>query len=132
MASASSQLSPASFLLLLLTTFFSPAPKRRAPEEHSISADKNMQLPHDSMGQETRPPRPETKVCTSDHLKIHLRGPKFQNFSGGACPHSPLVCVLRALPSTTSNSVPPLFFIPGSAPAMGVSEWRSYMYVLLQ
>ena len=122
MASASSELSPASFLLLLLlflfTSFFSPAPKRRAPEEHSVSADKNMQLLHDSMGQETRPPRPETEVCTSDHLRIHLRGPKFQNFPGGACPHTPLVCALRTLPSTTSNSVPPLFFIPGSTPVI--------------
>ena len=47
-----------------ITSFFSPAPKRRAPEEHSVSADNSMQLPRDSMGQETRPPRPETEVAT--------------------------------------------------------------------
>ena len=48
-----------------ITSFFSPAPKRRAPEEHSVSADNSMQLPRDSMGQETRPPRPETEVATA-------------------------------------------------------------------
>ena len=72
-----------------VTSFFSPAPKRRAPDEHSVSADKNMQLPHDSMGQETRPPRPETEVCTSDHLRIHLRGPMFSKFSWGGMPPDP-------------------------------------------
>ena len=51
-----------------------------------------------TQGQETRPPCHKTEVCTSDHLRIHLRGPKFQNFPGGACPQTPLLCVLRALP----------------------------------
>ena len=49
-----------------------------------------------------------SQFCTSDHLRIHLVH-KFQNFPGGACPQTPLHCALRALPSTTSNSVPPPF-----------------------
>ena len=66
-----------------VTSFFSPAPKRRAPEEHSVSADENMQLPHDSMGQETRPLRPETEVASSYYTPE-------ARFPGHQDPHSNL------------------------------------------
>ena len=82
-----------------VTSFFSPAPKRRAPEEDSVSADKNMQLPHDSMGQQTRPPRPETEVCTLESISESL------SFLGGMPPD--FMRSARFLLLATSNSVPP-------------------------
>ena len=60
-----------------ITSYSSPTPKRRDPEEHFISADKNMQLSHGSIGQETRPPRPrpeteaaESEACLPGRLEI--------------------------------------------------------------
>ena len=47
----------------------------------------------------------------SYHLRIHLRGPIFL----GGTPPDPIEGALCTL-SPASNSVPPLFFIPGSAP----------------
>ena len=108
-----------------ITSFFSPAPKRRAPEEHSVSADNSMQLPRDSMGQETRPPRPETEVATkpaqiasSFLLQIALEsisvGLNFNIFLGEHAPRPPSSHTQHA--SFYCNSVPPLSFISGSAP----------------
>ena len=54
---------------------------------------------------------PELHITLESYrLRIHLKGPKFS--WGGGTPPDPIEGTL----SPASNSVPPLFFIPGSAP----------------
>ena len=107
MASASSQLSPASFLL---------HQSAELPKNTPFWLTKTCSCRMIPWARKRGRLALKRRFVLQITLESISEGLSFKIFLRGACPQTPLVCALRALPSTTSNSVPPLFFIPGSAP----------------
>ena len=98
-----------------VTSFFSPAPKRRAPEEHSVSADENMQLPHDSWASKRGRLALKWRFVLQITLESISEGLSFKIFLGGHAPRTPQFVHSARFLLLQATVCPPRFFIPGPA-----------------
>ena len=121
MASASSQLSPASFLLHQSAELPKNTPFRLTKTRSCRMipwASKRGRLAL------------KRRFVLQIPLESISEGLSFKIFLGGHAPRPPSF-LRSALPSTTSNSVPPLLFIPGStpdAPLYVLGNWSYFCY----